>query len=72
MAPAIHWESSGEEIPVESRILAIVNAYTAMVNPRPYANTLNAAEALQEIKRCAGKQFDPHLAKLFTEIMLAE
>jgi len=74
-----NWDGSGyplclrgEEIPLESRILAIVNAYTAMVNPRPYANTLNAAAALEEIKRCAGKQFDPHLAKLFIEIMAAE
>ncbi len=55
----------GEEIPLECRILSIAIALSAMINPRPYAETLTNAEALAELKRCSGKQFDPKLVEQF-------
>jgi putative nucleotidyltransferase with HDIG domain len=58
----------GDDIPVEARILAIVDAFAAMTSERPYADTLSNAEALEEIKRGAGKQFDPYLVEKFISV----
>ncbi|MGM0646702.1 MAG: PAS domain S-box protein, partial [Thermodesulfobacteriota bacterium] len=55
----------GKDIPIECRILAIVDSFDAMTNDRPYRKGCTEAEALQEIQRCAGTQFDPELAELF-------
>ncbi|RJX22564.1 MAG: diguanylate cyclase [Desulforudis sp.] len=57
----------GEEIPLECRILAIADAYDAMVSGRPYREALAPEEAAKEIIRCAGTQFDPRLAARFLE-----
>ncbi|MCX7995838.1 MAG: HD domain-containing protein [candidate division WOR-3 bacterium] len=69
------WDGSGypdglkhEAIPIESRILAICDAYSAMVSDRPYRKGLTIEYALEEIQRCAGKQFDPEIVKLFLKI----
>ncbi|MEE8599009.1 MAG: HD domain-containing phosphohydrolase, partial [Dehalococcoidales bacterium] len=58
----------GEEIPLEARILAIADAFAAMTSERPFSNTLSYEEALEEIKRGAGTQFDPKLAEVFLSI----
>ncbi len=58
---------SGDEIPLGSRILAIADAFDAMTSARPYRLPIKPQEALQEIKRCAGHQFDPNLAHLFAD-----
>ncbi|NMB40988.1 MAG: diguanylate cyclase [Firmicutes bacterium] len=60
----------GEEIPLESRILAIASAYDAMISERPYREAMSRAAALKEIQRCAGSQFDPLLAKLFVNLIV--
>ena len=62
---------SGEEIPLLSRIISIVDAYDAMVNDRAYRKALSPETAQGEILRCSGTQFDPVLADEFLK-MLAE
>lgn len=57
-----------EEIPLECRILAIIDAYDAMTNHRPYRKALPHADALGELKRCSGTQFDPGLVSEFTKL----
>jgi len=58
----------GEDIPLEARILAIADAFAAMTSERPYAGALSVEEALEEIKKGADKQFDPHLVEVFISI----
>jgi len=60
---------NGEEIPIVARIFAIADAYEAMINERPYKNTMTNNEALIEIQDKSGRQFDPTLAKIFVNIM---
>jgi diguanylate cyclase (GGDEF)-like protein len=58
----------GDKIPLEARILAIANAFAAMTCERSYSDTLSREDALEEIKRGAGKQFDPNLVEIFLSI----
>lgn len=58
----------GEEIPLECRILAIVDAYDAMINDRPYRKALTEEEAIAELMKGAGVQFDPWLVEEFIKI----
>ena len=60
----------GQEIPLLCRIFAITDAYDAMTTVRPYRKTISGQEALAEIERCAGTQFDPDLVKLFIMAMV--
>jgi len=57
----------GREIPVEARILAVADAFDAMISTRPYRPALPVDYALGEVERGAGTQFDPDLAILFLE-----
>jgi putative nucleotidyltransferase with HDIG domain len=50
---------SGEAIPLGSRMLHVASAFAAMTGRRTYRNTVSAEEALVELERCAGRQFDP-------------
>ncbi|SMC95766.1 diguanylate cyclase domain-containing protein [Sporomusa malonica] len=59
----------GSEIPLECRMLAIVDAYDAMTSDRPYRKALNPAVAAAELKQQAGNQFDPDLTAIFCEIV---
>ncbi len=62
----------GTDIPIECRILAIVDAYDAMTNKRPYNKVKNKKEAVEELKTCSGTHFDPELVELFLLILLKE
>ncbi|MDD4335362.1 MAG: HD domain-containing protein, partial [Desulfotomaculaceae bacterium] len=55
----------GDEIPLECRILAIADAFDAMTSDRPYRKALSYTEAIAELKRWAGIQFDPELVRKF-------
>jgi HD-GYP domain-containing protein (c-di-GMP phosphodiesterase class II) len=59
---------AGEEIPLECRILSIADAYDAMLNDRPYRKALTREMAMEELKRCAGTQFDPYLVDKSIEV----
>jgi HD-GYP domain-containing protein (c-di-GMP phosphodiesterase class II) len=59
---------AGEQIPVEARILAIADAYDAMTSHRPYRAALSHDDAIGELERCAGSQFDPAVAEVFLAI----
>ncbi len=59
----------GEEIPVVVRLFSIIDAYDAMVNERPYKERMTKEQAIEEIKNKSGSQFDPHITKIFVELM---
>jgi HD-GYP domain-containing protein (c-di-GMP phosphodiesterase class II) len=57
---------SGEEIPLGARIVAVLDAWAAMTSERPWRPALSTAEALKEIQKGAGTQFDPRVVEAFT------
>jgi diguanylate cyclase (GGDEF)-like protein len=59
----------GARIPLLSRVLSVVDAYDAMISGRPYKKAISHREALEEIERCAGAQFEPALVDLFVRIV---
>jgi HD-GYP domain-containing protein (c-di-GMP phosphodiesterase class II) len=56
---------AGEDIPLGARILAVADAFDAMTSDRPYRSAMSSEEALGEINRCTGAQFDPVVASAF-------
>ena len=54
----------GSEIPLPSRIIAIADAFDAMTSDRPYKQSISKEAAQEELRRNAGKQFDPTLIQL--------
>jgi diguanylate cyclase (GGDEF)-like protein len=63
---------SGEEIPIGARIVAIADAYEAMVAGRPYRSAISHSEAIAELRRHGGVQFDPELVDLFADLFATE
>ncbi|MDO3379773.1 GAF domain-containing protein [Geoalkalibacter halelectricus] len=59
----------GEQIPLLSRIIAIIDAWCAMTEDRPYRKKMSEQEALAELRRKAGSQFDPALVEVFAEVV---
>ena len=71
-----HWDGKGypqglkeEEIPLLSRILGLVDAYDAMTQDRVYRKAMSKDDAINELIRNSGSQFDPNLTNLFIEII---
>jgi HD-GYP domain-containing protein (c-di-GMP phosphodiesterase class II) len=59
----------GEQIPIQARIVGIADAFDAMISHRVYAKPKSLSEALDELRRCAGSQFDPHLTESFIQLI---
>jgi putative two-component system response regulator len=73
------WDGTGyphglraKQIPLEGRLLAVVDAFDAMTSERAYRVALSHEQAYGEIERLAGKQFDPELAELFVRLQVAQ
>jgi two-component system, cell cycle response regulator len=62
---------SGTAIPIGSRIVAVCDAYHAMTSDRPYRASISPDDALAEIERCSGSQFDPGVVAIFAESLRA-
>ena len=60
-----------ENIPITSRIISIVDAYDVMTTGRAYKKAVTKKEAIKELKKCSGTQFDPKLVDIFINIVLA-
>ena len=63
---------TGEVIPKFARILSIADSYETLISNRIYRSALAVEDALKEIEKNAGTQFDPELTKLFVEIMRSD
>ena len=61
---------AGDEIPLGARIVSVCDAYDAMTSDRPYQRALGHEEALAELRRCAGTQFDPDVVEAFCRVRL--
>ncbi len=71
-----HWDGTGyphqlaqEDIPLAARIIAVAEAYDAMVSESPYQTSRTPEEALRELWRCAGTQFDPMVVQVFSTVL---
>ncbi len=59
----------GSEIPYESRIIAVADAFHAMTVSRPYSRVRTPAQALAELMNCSGTQFEPEYVDAFVKMM---
>ncbi len=59
----------GEAIPLGARIIAVCDAFDAMISPRPYREPVTISEALQELRHCRGSQFDPRIVDAFCALI---
>lgn len=57
----------GETIPLAARIIAVADAFSAIISDRPYSTARSVEEACAELERCAGGQFDPEVVSIFVE-----
>jgi diguanylate cyclase (GGDEF)-like protein len=62
---------SGTDIPLEARIIAVADAYSAMTSPRPYQEARSRTDAIDELRRCAGSQFDPAIVEALADELSA-
>lgn len=62
----------GDAIPLGARIIAVADAFEAMTSDRPYRPAKPVGDAVAELKRCAGAQFDPRLVERFVPLLVAE
>lgn len=57
----------GKEIPLAARIISVADVYEAMISERTYKEAISKEEAFNELRRCAGTQFDPDIVQVFCE-----
>jgi two-component system cell cycle response regulator len=62
---------AGEQIPLAARVVAVCDAYHAMTSDRPYRGARAHWEAIEELRQCAGRQFDPVVVAAFVEVIEA-
>jgi diguanylate cyclase (GGDEF)-like protein/PAS domain S-box-containing protein/putative nucleotidyltransferase with HDIG domain len=62
----------GDDIPLKSRIIAVADAFDAMTQFRTYRNTISFPEAIEELKRSSGTQFDPDVVEVFVQYIIEE
>lgn len=62
----------GKNIPLFARMIALADAFDAMTSNRPYRPALSTKEAIEEIRRCSGTQFDPELVEAFIHILQSQ
>ena len=69
------WDGTGypdglasSEIPLGARIIAVCDSFDAMTSPRPYAEPISTQQAIRELVRCAGTQFDPEVVDAFAAV----
>jgi diguanylate cyclase (GGDEF)-like protein len=79
IAPAIlhhheRWDGAGypdglaaEDIPLEARIVAVADSFSAMTAERPYRKRMSLEQACAELERCSGTQFDPEVVRIFVD-----
>lgn len=60
---------AGEQIPLGARIISVCAAFVAMMRHRPFSDAITVAQALDELERCAGTQFDPLVVEAFCRLM---
>jgi diguanylate cyclase (GGDEF)-like protein len=60
---------AGEAIPLGARVILVCDAYDAMTSTRPYRRAMSQADALSELRRCAGRQFDPRVVAAFARVI---
>jgi two-component system, cell cycle response regulator len=63
---------SGNEIPLGARVVAVCDAFHAMTTPRPYRDLVSDADAIEELRKCAGTQFDPMVVAAFCDVIARE
>ena len=62
----------GDEIPLGARVVAVCDAFDAMTTERPYREPVSESDALAELRRCAGTQFDPMVVDAFCRVLTRE
>jgi two-component system cell cycle response regulator len=62
----------GDEIPLGARVVAVCDAFDAMTTERPYREPIPAVKAVEELRRCAGTQFDPMVVEAFCRVLARE
>jgi two-component system cell cycle response regulator len=60
---------AGKDIPIGASIIAVCAAFVAMMRHRPFSDAITVAEALAEVHRCSGSQFDPQVVDVFGELL---
>ena len=59
---------AGQDIPLGAAVVAVCAAFVAMMRHRPYSDAITVVEALAELRRCSGSQFDPRVVEAFCEV----